>query len=351
MNANKSVGCQPASAPFRFPIGVRMVSTMTASRSSIDVRAYFRGMDRADFELVVAIAHTGSLTGAARQLHIAQPPLSRRLQQLERTVGAPLFVRGRHGATPTPVGRALVESAVQALAAMRRAEQDAFDAAAGRSGRLRIGVTPTLGAVLLPAVLAAFRRTHQRVRLELVASGDSLSLRQMAAAGELDIVVAALAPSPEPNTRVALSGHQRFVLVAPADLRLSDPVRRVALADLPHVTLTSGEGLRQQLDLVFAELGAEPTIAIETSEREMLVPFVAAGLGVAMIPEGFAGARPAKGVRVHAITPLVSRDIGAVVTDEDSTALVLDFLDVLADRTDLVRARPARRRRTRARAT
>src|SRR5438552_11199278 len=200
-------------------------------------------MDRADFELVVAIAHTGSLTGAARQLHIAQPPLSRRLQHLERTVGASLFLRGRHGATPTAVGRALVESAEAALAAVARAEQDTADAAAGRAGRLRIGVTPTLGAVLLPAVLAAFRRAHPDVRLDLTSSGDSAWLRQQAGAGELDIAVAALAVSPEQSTRVALSGEQRFVLIAPTELRLPRTLRRRAVVDLPLVALTAGEGL------------------------------------------------------------------------------------------------------------
>jgi DNA-binding transcriptional LysR family regulator len=305
-------------------------------------------MDRADFELVVAIAHAGSLTGAARQLHIAQPPLSRRLQQLERTVGAPLFLRGRHGATPTAVGRAFVESAETALAAMDRAEQDAADAAAGRAGRLRIGVTPTLGAVLMPAVLASFRRTHPKVRLDLVASGDSAALRHQVAAGDLDIAVAGLAPTTEPNIRVALTGEQRFVLIAPADLRLPPAVRRRALVDLPLVTLTSGEGLRQQLDLLFADLGAEPNIALETSEREMLVPFVAAGLGVALIPEGFARARPAKGLRIHELDPVVRRTIGAVVPDAEPPELVGQFLAALEAGTELARTPPrAPRRRTR----
>jgi len=277
--------------------------------------------------------------------------LSRRLQQLERTVGAQLFLRGRHGATPTAVGRALVESAEAALAAMDRAEQDAADAAAGRAGRLRIGVTPSLGAILLPGVLASFRRTRPNVRLDLVASGDSASLRNLVAAGELDVAIAGLAATNEPHLRVALTGEQRFVLIAPADLRLPHAVHRRALIDLPLVTLTSGEGLRQQLDLVFAELRAEPNIALETSEREMLVPFVAAGLGVALIPEGFAGARPTKGLRIHELDPQVSRTIGAVVPDADPPELVGQFLSAVEAGTELARTRPAApRRRTRPRA-
>lgn len=304
-------------------------------------------MDRADFELVVAIAREGSLTGAARRLHIAQPPLSRRLQQLEQRVGAPLFLRGRHGATATAVGRALIESSEVALAAIERAEQDAADAAHGRAGRLRIGVTPTLGAVLLPGVLASFRRSHPDVRLDLVASGDSTWLRQQAALGKLDIAVAALAPRPEKDVTVALAGHQHFVLIAPTELRLGGKVRRSRLVGLPFVALTAGEGLRQQLDQLFADLGAEPAIAIETSEREMLVPFVAAGLGVALVPEGFARARPARGLHLHELDPPLRRPIGAVMARGQSSTLVVDFLAALESGTDLARGRPVPRRRTR----
>lgn len=314
------------------------------------VSAYDPGMDRADLELVVAIAREGSLSAAARELHIAQPPLSRRLQQLEREVGAALFLRGRHGATPTAVGRTLIAGAQSALAAIGRAEQDALDAAAGRAGRLRIGVTPTLGAVLLPAVLAAFRRSHPDVRLDLTSSGDSLWLRQQAAAGELDIAVAALSTAPEPNASVALRGEQHFVLIAPSELKLGTSVQRRTLIGVPVVAITAGEGLRQQLDQVFAELGAEPTIAIETSEREMLVPFVAAGLGVALVPEGFARARPAKGLRIHELDPPLRRPIGAVVARGDVSTLSQAFLDALVAGTDLVRAPRAPQPRTRRRA-
>ena len=116
----------------------------------------------------MAIARTGSLTAAARQLHIAQPPLSRRLKRIESEIGAPLFTRGRHGAAPTVVGRTLVERADDGARPRSGApSRTRADVASGRAGRLSIGVTPTLGAVLLPGALAAFRQAHPDVRLEL----------------------------------------------------------------------------------------------------------------------------------------------------------------------------------------
>jgi DNA-binding transcriptional LysR family regulator len=293
-------------------------------------------MDRADLELVVAIARTGSLTAAAQQLHIAQPPLSRRLKRIESDIGAPLFTRGRHGATPTVVGRTLVEGSEAALDAIRRAEQDAEDVATGRAGRLRIGVTPTLGAVLLPAALASFRHDHPDVRLDLVASGDSAELRSQVRDGRLDVALAVLARPSDPGTRNALTGQQRFVLIAPRELRLgrSGKVKRAALAGLPVVALTKGSGLRQQLDDVFDELGVTPDIAIETSEREMLVPFVAAGLGVSLVPEGFVTGR-APGCALYELDPAVRRPVGAVVAKGRPPALVSALLDTLTQTTDL----------------
>jgi DNA-binding transcriptional LysR family regulator len=311
-------------------------------------------VDRADFELVVTVARTGSLTAAARALHIAQPPLSRRLQQLEREVGAPLFMRGRHGATPTAVGRTLVARAEEALAAIALAEQDAADAAAGRAGRLRIGVTPTLGAVLLPPALAAFRRSHPHVRLDLRSSGDSEVLRADVRDGALDIAVAVAPARREAGTKVALRGEQRFVLIAPTDMHLTaaigEPVPVATLKEIPLVSLPHGEGLRIQLDAVMAQLGAEPDLVIETSEREMLVSFVAAGLGASLVPEGVVRSRAVPGVRVHDLEPPVTRPVAAIVGAGRVPQLVDDFIAAVAQHTVLTAPRESPRTRSRSRA-
>ncbi|MGH9186521.1 MAG: LysR family transcriptional regulator [Acidimicrobiales bacterium] len=288
-------------------------------------------MERADLELVVAVARTGSLTAAARQLHVAQPALSRRLAGLERAVGAELFRRGRHGATPTAIGRTLVDRAGTALEAIRRAEQDTVDAAAGRAGRLCVGTTPTLGAELLPDGLATFRADHPGVRLELISAGDPGSLAPRVAAGELDLAVTVVDEPPIPGTRLLARGEQRFVLIVPAEAGVARRTRlpRRVLADGPLVTLTTGEGLRQLLDQIVAELGAAADIVIETAEREMLVPFVAAGLGASLVPESFARQRAVRGFSIHDLNPPVRRSVGIVVAEGPLPALVAAFADAV----------------------
>lgn len=288
-----------------------------------------RLLERADLELVTALATSGSLTAVAAELHVAQPALSRRLARLERIVGAPLFTRSRAGTTPNALGRLLAERAEHALAAIDRAERDTLEAAAGRVGRLRIGTTPTLGADLLPAVLAAMRTTYPDVALDLATSGDSFGLRQQVRDGRLDVAVAVVDPDDLDGLRVGARGPQRFVVVLPDDHALARraSIPRRALTEERIVALSRGQGLRVVLDELFADLGQLPVIGMETAEREMLIPLVAAGFGVTILPEVFAAQRTAtgSGLRTLPLRPGVSRTVGAIMRDDGVPALVESF--------------------------
>lgn len=287
-------------------------------------------MERADLELVVSLDTAGSLTRAADELHVAQPALSRRLARLEREVGAELFVRGRHGAAATSVGRTLIDRAVVALAAIERAEQDANDAATGRSGRLRIGTTPTLGADLLPGVLARMRSRHPAIRLDLVANGNSTELRDDVRGGHLDVAFAVIDADDLAELHVAAAGPQNFVLACPADHPLASRkvIRPELLTHEPIVALQDGQGLRVVLEGLFASIDSEPLISIETTEREMLIPFVTAGLGVTIVPEIFGRQRAGTGVEIRPFRPHLEREVGAVVRVGRPAALLEQFLEV-----------------------
>lgn len=291
-------------------------------------------MDRADLELLVALGAEGSLTAAAARLHTAQPALSRRLARIERDLrGVPLFERGRHGATPTAAGREVVAAAARALEAIAEVEATAARAAAGEQGVLRLGATPTLGADVLPAALAAFRRDRPQVRLELRSSGDSAGLRHAVADGALDAALAALPTRIESGLEVAWSGPQHFAVVVAADDPLAlrnEAVPRRALRDRPIVALRPGEGLRLVIDALFAELGCEPTLALETADREMLVPAVVAGLGLTVVPERFAQQRGGDAVAILPLRPALQRPVGVVVRAGTADPLVAALVAAVA---------------------
>lgn len=285
-------------------------------------------MDLEDLRLVAAIVEHGSLTAAAASLRVAQPASSRRLARIERELGGSVFDRGRHGAQPTAAGAVLADGAAEVLESLRLVEQRCRDVLAGSAGRLRVGTTPTLGADLLPPVLAAHRDARPGVRLELASSGDSDHLAAEVASGRVDVALAVVPASLDPRVRVAVDGPQPFVLVVPADHALGR-LRSVPVAHLPRermVVLKRGEGLRRLVDGIFVDLGATPDVSIETADREMLVPMVAAGLGVTVVPATFARQRATPAVILLPLRPAVERRVGALVRVGESSRLVADFV-------------------------
>lgn len=290
-------------------------------------------MDRAQLELLVAVADEGTLTGAARRLRTAQPALTRRLSALERQLGVALFERGRHGTVATPAGRSVVAEARTALLALERADRAAARVAAGLEGSLRIGTTPTLGADLLPRVLAEFRDLHPEVGIELVASGNSSLLHEQVADGSLDVAIAVTPAPRDPRLSIAAAGPQEFALVLPTDdpaAALASVPRRL-LGERPLVALPRGEGLRIVLERVLTDARVRGDVAIETPEREMLLPLVAAGLGVALVPEAFARQRTAAGVEVRPLDPPVRREVGAIVRTGADDPLVRSLSDLVGE--------------------
>lgn len=288
-------------------------------------------MDRSDLEMLVTLHREGSLTAAASRLHTAQPALSRRLRRLERDLDVILFERGRRGATATPAGRVVIDASAAALRAIAEVERQARRAAAGETGTLEIGTTPTLGADALPAALAAFRSAHPDVHLALRSSGNSGELRAAVQDGELDLAVAVVPTVLEDGLTVGWPGRQQFVVVVPAD----DPLARAGIvthADLarrPIVALARGEGLRLVLETVFADLREEPDIVIETTEREMLIPFVAAGLGITLVPRQFAVHRAGTGTVVLPLDPPVTREVGVLLREDQTDPLVWTFAELV----------------------
>lgn len=116
----------------------------------------------------LAVVRHGSLSAAARALATTQPRLGRHVETLERALGVTLFVRSQNGLAPNPAALALAphaEAMEAAAAALLRAASGANDEAAGT---VRLTASEMVGAEVLPALLAEFRRTHPRIAVELV---------------------------------------------------------------------------------------------------------------------------------------------------------------------------------------
>jgi DNA-binding transcriptional LysR family regulator len=114
-----------------------------------------------------AAVETGSVQEAAAALNLTQSAATKRIQSLERALGAQLLVRSRRGVAPTEAGRALYPHAKEALAALARAEQTVRELGAGRERLLSIAASHTIGGFVLPGWLAAFRAVEPEIQPEV----------------------------------------------------------------------------------------------------------------------------------------------------------------------------------------
>lgn len=172
-------------------------------------------MDLVLLESLLAVADAGTITQAADGLGVSQSALSRRLQQLERDLGAPLLARGRHGVELTEVGRQCVDlgrGVAARYAALRRnvAEQRGL-----ARGSVRLGGGATATSFLIPAAIGRFLRDHPGIRFYVKESG-SLDVAAAVASGELELGVVTM-PVRARDLHVSELCADDIVLVARAD--------------------------------------------------------------------------------------------------------------------------------------
>ena len=147
--------------------------------------------DWSHYRAFLAVLNEGSLSGAARVLGLAQPTLGRQIAELERALGAALFIRSPRGLVPTDAARDIAPHAQAMAAAAGAMKRAASGGASEEAGVIRITASDMIGAEVLPSLLASFHRAHRGVTIELVLSNRVEDLLQ----GEADIAVRMVRPS------------------------------------------------------------------------------------------------------------------------------------------------------------
>ncbi|MGA0605832.1 LysR family transcriptional regulator [Phenylobacterium sp. VNQ135] len=126
-----------------------------------------------------AVLEAGSFSAAARLRRLTQPTLGRHIDQLERQLGAPLFLRSPRGLQPTDLALALAPHLADMAAAAGAAGRDAAGASDDAGGVVRVAASEIMGVEVLPAILARFREAHPRIDVEVAVSNklEDLSRR------------------------------------------------------------------------------------------------------------------------------------------------------------------------------
>jgi DNA-binding transcriptional LysR family regulator len=280
----------------------------------------------------LAVADVRSFTRAAESIGVAQPTLSRQLQALEKELGAPLVDRGgRDGPVLTPAGEAVLPLARRMLSDMDSARSVVAEIVGLRSGRVRVGATPSLCIGVLADVLRVFHEQHPDVRLELVESGSQPLVRSLAR-GELDVALVIVPPAgidPALDTTPLL--RERLSVASPASERAPSSRGSMGVRELARRSLVvprEGYDLREATLQAFAQAGVEPRFAVQGGEMDAVLRLVEAGTGVAVVPDQVFAGRPR--LRRTVLTPPLYRTVAlARRADLAPTHAVRAFRDTL----------------------
>src|SRR5271163_4727196 len=234
------------------------------------------------------VARRGSFSAAADALDYTQSAISQQIAALEGETRMTLLQRHPRGVSLTAAGQTLVGHAEGILARLESAEA-ALGAIAGlRGGRLRMASFPTAGATLMPLAVATFRARHPDVELTL-AEGEPEQIAPRLRAGELDLALLfEFGPSAgaEELTRVELLEDPLY-LALPREHELAKK-RKLRLQDLrgeAWVQTSSASPCARHVVRSCHAAGFEPNVAFESDDYQTVQGLVAAGVGVALIPE------------------------------------------------------------------
>ncbi|HEV3431545.1 MAG TPA: LysR family transcriptional regulator [Paraburkholderia sp.] len=239
----------------------------------------------------VAVAEERSFTRAAQRLHIAQPPLSRQIQQLEEILGVQLFERNSRPLKLTDTGRFFYQHASQLLA--QTAELESMTRRVGKIERnLSVGFVGSTLYGMLPKIIRRYRQQHAEVELSL---NEMSTMDQIKALkeGRIDVGFGRIRLD-DPSIRRVVLREERMIVALPLGHALGDAKTVLSLHDLIHETLiifpkSPRPSYADQVLAAFHDRALKPGRVLETRELQVALGLVAAGEGISIVPKSVYG--------------------------------------------------------------
>jgi DNA-binding transcriptional LysR family regulator len=279
----------------------------------------------------LAVAEERHFGRAASRLHIAQPPLSRQIQDLEAELGFPLFDRSRRRVELTAAGAAFLPHVRRVFQALDVAVQDAQRAAAGQVGRITVGYPASVAFSGLPDLIRAFRARSPDV---------DVALREMPPQEQIDALRAGRidvgfirGPLHEVDLAFRLVRREPFVVAFPSGHPLAkrSKIRLAMLAEESFITFPRPRG-PAFFDFIMRlchDAGFTPRIAQEAPQLDM-VSLVAAGFGVAILPESLKSSRR-PGAVFRPLVGVPPTELFVAWRPGDPSPVLRDFLDLVRE--------------------
>jgi DNA-binding transcriptional LysR family regulator len=260
-----------------------------------------------DLEWLVALADHPHVTETAAILGVSQPTLSRGLARIEDELGTRLFERVSEGLVTLPDGELVIAGARDVLG---RYEQLLLELEARLDpdrGVVRLAFLDSMATSLVPRVLRDFHEEAPRVRVVLTQE-PAHDIQRDLDRGVVELAITSVRPVGDYGW-LPLQ-QERLVLIVPPNHRLHSR-RRVDLTELVDdelVTTPVGFGYRTHIDRLLADAGVAVPVSFESADLATIEGLVAAGLGVGIIPEQFAGLSGTIGINIA--SPHARRTIG-----------------------------------------
>jgi DNA-binding transcriptional LysR family regulator len=293
-------------------------------------------MELRDLRYFVACVEQGTMTGAARQVHVAQPTLSHALARLEEEAGERLLER-RAGdrLRPTGAGGLLLARARAAIAAVDGFGDDLAGLRGLVRGQLHIAAIQSLNVTLLPAPLAAFAARHPGIEVS-VRTHPAETLADAIRQGRDEVGLVAGAP---PETLRSLTVRRLYQERFVAIVHRADPLARrrqiplAALRDRPLALVPSGTYTAAVIHSACERAGFLPRVALTLDSGEGLREVVRAGRGITILPERYLPPGDAALRSVRLVDPTPVRDVLALQNPARAvTRAAAAFLELVSAR-------------------
>ncbi|MBY9077728.1 LysR family transcriptional regulator [Paenibacillus sp. HN-1] len=270
-------------------------------------------MDIRQLQYFVEAARLGSFSKAAKSLYITQPTVSKMIRQIEEELGADLFYREGKSIKLTDAGEILLAKAQNIVESFHSLSSELDSLRNLKKGHIRIGLPPMVGANFFPAVIGQFHRKYPKVTIRLYEDGAK-KVENDVENGILDIGMSVL-PVDETKFHVFTFAEERLELLVPAGHRLVGR-KAVSLAELKEeefVLFQEDFALHDRVIDACVRAGFQPRVVYESTQWDLIAQMVAAGLGIALLPQTICRDMDRSRISILAMTdPVIPWQLGMI---------------------------------------
>lgn len=272
---------------------------------------------------LVAIAETGTLSGAGKKLGISQPTLSAFLSNLECELGIDLFVRNKKQMIPTPAGRIYLDASKKILAVQEQTLQSIHQLNVKPTETIRIGVTPLRGSAMAAQIFSKFSQRFPTVRLEM-REGYMRDLKEMVRNGSVSCSLGTCFDTESTEFDYVTLFREEIVLGVPSFHPLAGRAsernagQRFAsvsineFSDSPFIIMSPGSSVRAVSDYIFSQAGFHPTVVFESGNNIVIRNMICGGAGVGFLPISFA-IEHSSDIVYFSLSPRISLDLCVIL--------------------------------------